>query len=224
MTSPEITEAFRSRLNQMRRGWKTRDDMLVGRGGATLRISRGSHSDSPRHLDVGFGFRLPNGKAFEIWDCVTGFGDADAAIGRSAAHIWASTTGTAAFELQYSRKGKYATHYRGWEPDGLTGWHAIAGNVLAYGHGEHAAELQEWWLENPPLPVIADALGDALGQREEPDGLKLLICGEVAEVSLNGGPNDAASRALSELDWPRLQPAAMIRTYVFALHRESGSP
>ena len=162
------------------------------------------------------------GKHPALWDCVTGSGGTDEDIGRTAAHILGSTSALALFELQYSRKGEFADHYRGHESEGFRDWHSIAGGVVGYGDEGNASRLQTWWINNPFLPVISRAIDPDLDEQSAPHGLKILLGGnEIAEVRLNGNRHEGASKALVELGWPRLTPPAFVRSYVIAIRRET---
>ncbi len=220
MVAPEVTEAFATALESLRGGWIVSDG-VIALGGLRVEISCGAHSDNPRHLDVRCELAgAPPGHA-GLSDCVVGFGDTHADVGRTAAHIWVSTTASAILELQFSRRGEFASHYHGSEPDGLSGWHVIHGGILGYGDAEHGRTLQRWWVEHPFLPVLARAIAADLEPAAAPHGMKLFFGGDsVAEVSLNGVRHPAASDALLGLEWPRLSPPAFVRSYVLALHPE----
>lgn len=222
MIPPEVTEAFGAALRSLSDGWVL-DDGVIAREGCRVEISRGTHSNERSHLDVRCEIAaLPQGHP-GLCDCVVGFGDTDADIGRTAAHIWASTTASAVLELQYSRRGEYAAHYRGSERDGLSGWHVIHGGILGYGNRDHAEALQRWWIDNPLLPVLARSLASDLEEATAPHGIKILFGGDsIAEVSLDGARHAAASDALLAREWPRLSPPAFVRSYIVALHPGDG--
>jgi hypothetical protein len=82
-------------------------------------------------------------------------------------------------------------------------------------------QLQEWWLANPRISVLATTLEPTLEEATCPHGIKILFGGDgIAEVRVDGDHHEAASVALRDLGWPRLVPAGFVRTYIVALHRE----
>jgi hypothetical protein len=221
MISPTILKQFCIKLEELKPGWTIYGSSIVGPDGATVHLSRGLHSNSPGHIDVRFQLSALTGKHPGLWDCVTGFGETDEDIGRTAAHIWGSTTAPALFELQYSRRGEFADHYRGYESEGFSGWHSITGNIIGYGDEGHASHLQTWWINNPFLPTISLAVEPSLDEMTAPHGLKIFFGGnDIAEVRLNGNRHEGASQALLDLDWPRLTPPAFVRSYIIVIHRE----
>lgn len=156
----------------------------------------------------------------ELWDCLVGYGSSPRERAQFAAHLWANTTAGAWLELAYSLRGQFADHYRGDDAGGFPGWHAVGGAILGFGGGDTASQLQQWWLNNPVLPAVAEALRGAIPDRH-PVGLKIFFGGDdVAEVRVNGEPSERASRALAALPWPRLEPAGFVRSYLVLLHTE----
>jgi hypothetical protein len=217
-------EAFRDALNHLKPGWETSSTGLLGPAGALVRLGQRHPSRSEGHVDVQFVLDVNSPTGPALWDCVTGSGATETARARFAAHLWAQTTAGVLLELKYSLRGEFADHYRGNDPDGFQGWHAICGAIMGYGEGESATQLQQWWLKNPILPTLSQALNDSLDENVAPYGIKIFFGGaDVAEVRVNGERHDGASAALSELDWPRLQPLGFVRSYVVVLHREDSS-
>ena len=217
-------EAFRNALNALKPGWNLYNDALIGPGGALVRLAQLHQSESNGHLDVEFRLDANSGNSKPLWDCVCGFGDSPAERAQTAAHIWSVTTAGALLELKYSLKGEFADHYRGTDPDGFTGWHVVSGPILGYGEGASPDQLQQWWLNHSVLPPVFNALKDSLDPTTCPHGIKIFFGGEdFAEVRLDGEVHEAASQALATLPWPRLQPAAFVRSYVIAVHPEGHS-
>jgi len=202
-------------------GWHISESGLVGPKYARIRLSQHHESQSAGHVDVEFVLDETSPTRVQLWDCVSGFGAAPSDLALSAAHIWCQTTAAAILELKYSRRGEFASHYHGDDPNGLRGWHVIAGAILGYGQGDSADQLQQWWLEYPVLPALSPALHDALAEGACPRGFKLLFGGDdVAEVRLDGERHEVASAALANLPWPRLKLPGFVRSYVVVLHDE----
>jgi hypothetical protein len=173
-------------------------------------------------VDVEFVLDDRAGRKVGLWDCVSGFGATPAERAQNAAHLWAGTTAPALLELKYSRRGEFADHYRGHEPDGFPGWHVICGAVMGFGHGDSPQKLQDWWLKNPFLSTLSIALEGSVGEEGCPHGIKIFFGGDgIEEVRLDGEPHERASARLGTLDWPRIQPAGFVRSYVVVLHRET---
>lgn len=214
-------EAFRDVLNMLRAGWVITGDAIVGPESAAVRLTQRHESRSEGHVDVQFVLDDTAARRIELWDCVAGIGISHSDRARFAAHLWGQTTAGALLELKYSLQGEFADHYHGADTGGFSGWHAIAGAIIGFGNGEAPVKLQQWWLSNPVLPILARALDESLTEEEAPFGLKILFGGDgVAEVRVNGERNEAASSALASLPWPRLEPAGFVRSYVILLHRE----
>ena len=223
MTDAITYEAFRDALNTLRPGWELTRDGIAGPGGAVVRLAQRHESPSEGHVDVQFVLDDSSPRRAGLWDCVVGFGPTPADRARFAAHLWSQTTAGALLELKYSLRGEFAGHYRGDDPGGFSGWHIICGSIMGFGEGDSPSKLQQWWLDNSVLPSIARALDDSLSEQGCPHGLKIFLGGDgVAEVRLNGEQHDAASAALANLDWPRLDPPGFVRSYVLVLHRDTG--
>lgn len=212
--------AFAKAMNALRDGFQVTERGIAGPEGALIRLGERHPSRSEGHVDIEVVLNERAATPVGFTDCVTGIGATDTARAAFAAHLWARTTGCALLELKYSRKGEYADHYRGWNELGFTGWHAIAAPILGYGHAVNADRLQHWWLDHSLLPMLSRELSPELGG-DTPHGIKILFGGDdVAEIRVDGEPHEAASSALRELDWPRSEPAAFVRSYVMLLHRE----
>jgi len=214
-------EAFCEVLNSLKMGWRVAGSEIAGPGHARVRLDRRHPSQSDGHVDVEFVLDDGAREKIGLWDCVAGFGATAAARARSAAHLWASTTARALFELKYSGRGEFADHFHGHEPEGFAGWHVICGAIIGFGHGDSPQKLQEWWLQNPLLPALSTALAGSLDERSCPHGIKILFGGDgIAEVRLNGEAHAQASALLATLAWPRIEPAGFVRSYVVVLHRD----
>jgi hypothetical protein len=215
-------QVFCDALNALKPGWQVTEGGLAGPDHAFVRFGEQHPSRSDGHLDVQFVPDERSGRESALWDCVSGFGPTPLERARTAAHLWANTTAPALLELKYSRRGDFADHYRGNEPSGLAGWHVISGPIIGYGHEDSPHKLQSWWLDNPVLPALSIALEGSIDDGTCPHGIKIFFGGDgIAEVRLDGEIHEAASRVLANLDWPRIQPAGFVRSYVLVLHRET---
>src|SRR4029453_15083186 len=91
-------------------------------------------------------------------------------------------------------------------PAGFPGWHMISAGWMGFGYGEPGT-LAQWATDELLATRLAPVIERAL-PRPELNGVKLVFGGpagdEVAEVRINGIVDDAASRALAEAPWPRL--------------------
>lgn len=154
--------AFAAALDSLRPGWKLTQRGLVGSDGVQVVLSERHSVENDGHVDVEFSVAQPTGPRLTFIDCVSGFGPTPEARARFAARLWAQTTGAACLEFAHSRRGDFADHYSGSDPAGFTGWYAIAGAVIGFGHIESANALQGWWLSNSVLPALAHTLADEL--------------------------------------------------------------
>jgi hypothetical protein len=222
MMDAVVHEAFCAALNSLKQGWRVTGTGLTGPDHALVRLDQRHSSHGDGHLDVEFVLDDRAGRKAGLWDCVSGFGVTPAERVQSAAHLWARTTAPALLELKYSQCGEFADHYHGHEPDGFPSWHIICGPIMGFGHGDSPQTLQDWWLKNPFLPVLSTALAGSVDEESCPHGIKILFGGDgIAEIRLDGEPHERASALLATLDWPRIQPAGFVRSYVVVLHRET---
>jgi hypothetical protein len=117
-----------------------------------------------------------------------------------------------------TQQGSFANHYTSAEC-GLAGRHAIHGALLGWARGDGPDQLQQWWLANPLLPVLAPALDSiewpVLG------ALRIFFGSQrgqsTAEVKLNGTPLVDAADLLLKRDWPRFQQPAYVRSFVLLI-------
>lgn len=144
-------DEFSNALNALRPGWAVRGKEIVGPEGAVLRLTQRHESQSLGHYDVQFVLDNATPEPVEIWDCVAGFGPTEAERARFAAQLWSLTTAATVLELKYSR-GEFADHYRGWEPDGFGGWHAIAGPIVGFG-ADGSREARSYVIPVHPDPL-----------------------------------------------------------------------
>jgi len=200
--------------------WTVADGLVKGPGSTAVRLGD-PHSDDPHHLDLVYLLDVDRPEETAVVDCVAGFGAGDEAAVRRGVEIWASTTAVTLLEL-LAHSGRFAGHVDPRDPDGFPGWHAIHGGIVAWGVGDRHHVVQDWTLDHPLLPKLAPALAGGL-PRKELVGVKLFFGGragdETAEVRVAGEYHEAASRALAELDWPRVaEGAAYARTFVLLVH------
>lgn len=213
-----FAEAFCNALNAKRSGWKVRDDSVEGPDGIVIRFGDRHNEEHLGHMDVEIIFAEHVPDTIRFWDCTTGFGSDLATCAKNAAHLWASTTGSCVLELKFSRTGEFAAHFDPKDPTGLLGWHAVCSDLVGYGAGSKATELQKWWVDTQKvLPALSPALSDL---SHAPHGIKIFFGGEdTAEVRVDGNYHEAASKALAALDWPRNSEFSFLRAYVIAVHR-----
>lgn len=216
-----LKQSFCDALNELKSGWEVVERGIIGPEGALVRFAERHESEAKGHVDVQFVLFEEFEDQGHLWDCVSGFGDTPVKRAKTAAHLWASTTGGALLELKYSRRGEFADHYAGGDAGGFSGWHVISGAILGFGSADSASQLQAWWLNHPVLPAIAEALEESLLDGDCPHGIKILFGGDgIAEVRVNGDRHEGASDVLACLEWPRLIEAASVRSYVVVLHRD----
>jgi hypothetical protein len=173
-------------------------------------------TDRSAHLDIGFILNRARDDS-AIWDCSSGFGTTRADAVNSAVDAWLKTTAGVVLEL-LTQEGTFADHYASSEC-GLAGRHAIHGALLGWGNGDGPGQLQQWWLANPLLPILAPALDPiewpVLG------GLRIFFgsqSGEsTAEVKLNGRPLVHAADLLLKSNWPRFQQPAYVRRFILLI-------
>jgi len=192
-----------------------------GPGTLAIVIDR-QHEGSDAHLCIGFFLdrELEDGPI--IQDCVARIGRDPETKLRSAVKIWMTSTAPALLEL-IDQSSRFADHFRGDDPGGLAGWHAIHGPIFGYGTGSAKEALQAWALEHPLLPQLRESIEPYL-DRTSPNGVKLYFGGSpesrIAEVRLDGVELPEASEALASLAWPQPSEHAYMRVFVVLIHEE----
>lgn len=190
----------------------------VGEPGAWSVMLLPNHGGDPAHFEIGF---VPSATAAEhpvILDDLTGFGVADRTVAH-VLHLWRQTSGACFLEM-ITRRGRFAAHLDGGGSIGVPGWHTIASGVIGYGPDDEAnAALQGAMLRGKALHRLGDLLRPLL-DRPANNGIKLLYrqAGPTvtADVSVNGVADEAASRALAELDWPVVDADTSVRCFAVA--------
>lgn len=194
-------------------------DEVVGPGTTSVVIAAHpevAETEQVAHLDVGYTLNRDRPDS-TIWDCASGFGATRADAVGSAVDAWLRTTAPVVLEL-LTQAGTYADHYSSAEC-GLTGRHVIHGPILGWGAGDGPDQLQQWWLANPVLPILAPAL--------EPEAWPTLGALRVffgsqrgestVEVRVDGTASPAAADLLLRRDWPRFEQPAYARAFVLAI-------
>ncbi|WP_431682210.1 DUF6348 family protein [Kitasatospora sp. KL5] len=181
------------------------------------------HGDGPAHLDLTVLLDASRPEAGAVTDCVAGFGASSEPAARRAVEVWAATAGVTVLEL-LAHNGRFAGHLHPDDADGLPGWHAVHGGIVAWGSGERHNAVQDWMLNRPVLPRLAGAFADGFA-RDRLVGVSLLFGGgageETAEVRVDGELHEQASKALLALDWPRPEAGtAYARTFVLLVRRQ----
>ncbi|WP_344664226.1 DUF6348 family protein [Catenulispora yoronensis] len=208
-------------LNARGGGWEiteaTKGPLLMGpRDDLAVIFDPGACGDddpSPEHLSllVLYGLGRPGG-ATRLIDCVSVPGpDLETSLQR-AAETWADTTG-AALLAALGLPSPVAGHFGGDDPNGVPGWHIVAGGVGGYGAGPEHSAVKDWLFDNPPWRLLVPALGEEL-DRSRPHAVKVFLAvgkGTVtSEVRLDGEVHEEASLALMGADWPRVRDVASV--------------
>jgi hypothetical protein len=201
------------------RAWSRADDGSVRSEGTLVVFVANLHGDEaqPGHVDIGIALNPENPEAPVLWDCVAGVGRTPAEVAERAAFVWLETTAPTVLELTEQR-GRLATHLSSDDPEGLPGMHVLHGPVLAFGSGD-STPLRDWAADNIVLPALRATLPPRLTGSMH--GVKLLFGGragdEVAEVRVDHVYDEASSRALADLPWPRLEKPAFARAYLLVM-------
>ena len=209
------------RLNSLHFEWRAEGRSVIGPG-TTAFITGARHSDSPRHLDIGFVGNRNDPESRVIWDCSTGYAkDFDEAL-VNAVDLWVKVSAPVWLEL-FTRKGEFADHYHEDDSGGFDGWHAICGPWIGWGRGNGPDYLQRWALDHPLLPQLRDVL-DPAHDSALPIAIRLFFgassrAGDVAEVQVNGDAVEGLSAVLASLSWPRLD-LAYVRSFALLVHPE----
>lgn len=213
-----VRSALVTELTALGGEWVDDGEAILGPR-ATSVIVDSRHEAGPGHADIGFCVDRHGGSVPMIWDCASGGSGEPLGAARTCAQIWAKTTAPTVFEL-LSQQGQFADHSHGDATLGLPGWHSIHGPVLGYGRDD-ATPLQQWCLENPPIPLIADELSRALSG-DSLHAVKFLLGAfgdeSIAEVRIDGERDEPCSDALLALSWPR-DPVQVARFFVLFVHR-----
>jgi hypothetical protein len=173
-----------------------------------------------KHVELGVQVTARDGTESILWDCAVGLADSEEQAIMQAVEVWASRTMPVFWEL-FTQDGTFAAHYPADDPDGIPGWHVIAGGITGWGVEGASTILQQWVVDNPLLPKLS-ALTGAFN-RPELNGVRIFFGGppgkDAAEVRVNGHIDPASSRQLYEAPWPRLSRHAYVSTYVLGVHR-----
>ena len=215
-----ILAAVADRLSEPHAPWRVDGGLVQGPGPLAVITGDQCGARSHNHVDLGVVVTASDGTATTQWDCAVGLAaDELVAIGQ-AVQVWSARTMPVFREL-FAQDGSFAEHYPAGDPDGIPGWHVIAGAFIGWGSGDAPFALQRWALGHPLLPRLP-SLPEAF-DREELNGVRIFFGGvtgnDYAEVRVNGRVDHAASRELYEVPWPRTDKLATQSTYVLAVHR-----
>ncbi len=203
-----------AQLNQLVPGWKVAGDEVHGPFTAVVRFGR-EHFDDPRHVDLDLVLDPGDPERTTIADCFSAPGETIEEAVTQGIRMWAETTGATALELM-TQESRFANHYDDGEPGAFPGWHMIGGGIAGWGAGPDVGAVQRWIAEAKPWIALAPAMDGAL-DRDRINGVKLFIAGSahnaITEVRINGQVHELASRALLELDWPRVPEGSVARTF-----------
>jgi hypothetical protein len=203
------------------RTWTRADDGSVRSDGSlVVFVAADLHGDEdphPGHVDIGIALNPEHPEAPVLWDCVVGIGRTPAEAAEYAAFVWLETTAPTVLEF-VEQRGRLAAHLDSGDPDGLPGMHVLHGPVLAFGSGD-STPLRDWAVDNIVLPALRETLLPRITGSLH--GVKLLFGGragdEVAEVRVDHAYDEASSRALADLPWPRLERPAFARAYLLVM-------
>jgi hypothetical protein len=202
------------------RKWTPADDGTIrSEGTPTVYVADlHDHEDQhPGHVDIGFALNPEHPEAPVLWDCATGVGQTPREVAERAAYVWLQTTAPTVLEV-LEQRGRLATHLASDDPDGLPGMHCLHGPVLGFGACD-VTPLRDWAADNIVLPALRETLIPHITGPLH--GIKLLFGGtagnEVAEVQVDHAVDEASSRVLASLTWPRLEKPAFVRAYLLVM-------
>jgi hypothetical protein len=217
-----ILSAVAQRLTTARLPWGVHEHRARCDGPLAV-ITRPDCDGAPagaKHVELGVQVTAEDGTESLLWDCAVGLADSEEQATTQAVEVWASRTMPVFWEL-FTQDGTFAAHYPADDPDGIPGWHVIAGGITGWGVEGASTILQQWVVDNPLLPKLS-ALTDTF-DRPELNGVRIFFGGppgkDAAEVRVNGHIDPASSRQLYEAPWPRLSRHAYVSTYVLGVHR-----
>jgi hypothetical protein len=200
--------------------WEATEDSVLGPG--TLAVAVDWLHGEPGHVDLGFVWNRNDPDVPITWDCVAGWGDSDAERAANGVERWIRCTAPALLEV-LAQDGTFAEHLPAGDEMGLPSWHIVHGPVFAFGEQEAANALQQWVIDHPLLPILGDDVVREI-DRAYLNGVRFLFGssseGDTAEVRVNGTASESASESLRQLDWPRSDRAAFVRTFVMLIHQE----
>jgi hypothetical protein len=226
VTDDEFLAILRDRIRSVApalvKGCRIGDGLMIGKPAWSIMMLPLDPED-PAHFDIGFAPALGSGlPAFS--DHISGPGSGRDAAER-AADIWLETSGACFLEM-LTRRGQYADHLDGSNPAGIPGWHTVASGILAYGKGDDDTDrvaLQHAMADNRVPNQLSGVLIPLLTQPAN-NTIKILYLrgpdSMVAEVSVNGVPDERASHALASLAWPDLTVPTVARCYAVATFPE----
>jgi hypothetical protein len=226
VTDDEFLSIIRDRIRSVApalvKGCRIGDGVMIGQpawGIMMLPVD----SEDPAHFDIGFTPSLESDLP-ALPDHISGLGSGREAADM-AADIWLETSGACFLEM-LTRRCEYADHLDGDSPAGIPGWHTIASGILAYGKGDDDTDriaLQHAMAGNRVLNRLSGVL-IPLMTRPANNSIKILYLGGpdsvVAEVRVNGIPDETASYALASLAWPDVKAPTVARSYAVATFPE----
>ena len=224
--TPTVEFMVARELSELGGKWKVPWRGNGVRGPRNLGVEVRQSTCGPSCLELGFQWDRKDPGAPVTWDHVSCFGDEDAERIALGVMIWGQTTAPALLEV-LAQDGTFADHLHSGDADGVPGWHAVHGPLFGWGVGDEgldaANQLQSWALEHSTLPVLADAVVREV-DRPELNGVKIFYGSAgtepIAEVRVNGVVSKPASDLLLELEWPRSDHLAVLRSFVVLVHEE----
>jgi len=201
--------------------WQATDRAVLGPGTFAVAVEWASHGED-RHIDPGFVWNRENPDVPVTWDCAAGWGDSDAERAANGIDVWIRTTAPALLEV-LAQDGSFAEHLPPGDEMGLPNWHVVHGPIAGMGATEGVRRLQQWVIDHPLLPALADEVIRDL-DRPYLNGVKFIFGsssdGDIAEVRINSMHSKSASESLRRLTWPRSRQMSWVRTFVVLLHED----
>lgn len=208
------------------RHWSREPTQLVDDGVLAVRVNVIGQTEDPAgheniaHLDIELDLGAASGKTRVVTDYTAGSGPSVEAQAAAAVKRWAETTAPVLFEL-LEQDGDYATNRYASDPLGLNGWHVIEGPPITKGSVPDGAAMSAWLEANPLLPLLENETLPAIAGLTLP-AIRIVFGGngtdDLAEVAIDGTPDNDISALLASLDWPRPTGLAVTNIFILGVH------
>ena len=224
MTVDALTSACLDEIEQVLangpRQWAREPGQLVDDGLLAVRVNVMGQTDDIAHLDIELDLGDASGVTRVVSDYTAGSGTTVKAQAAAAVERWASTTAPVLFEL-LEQDGSYAANRYATDPLGLHGWHVIEGPPITKGSVSDGAATSAWLEANPLLPLLEQEILPAIVGLTLPT-IRIVFGGngsdDLAEVAIDGTPDNDISALLASLDWPRPTGFAITNIFVLGVH------
>src|SRR5215469_3927239 len=121
-----ILAAVADRLSEPLVQWRIDGDRVQGPGPLSVITGEECGCESHKHVGLAMVLTARDGTATTHWDCALGLAADELVAIRQAVQVWSERT-VPVFRELYARDGSFADHYASGDPDGIPGWHVIAG-------------------------------------------------------------------------------------------------